>query len=180
MELPLCDMCGERLATVYIQVTGADVHEEKRLCAECAAEHELDLVPFTLEVSPDGEIDISLRAATGTDKAAEPQELPDERCSQCGTTSSDVAATGLVGCPQCYDNLAATVAGLVATVQPGYPGTTPEAQEPQPNFSTLAKLQLQLVEAVANEDYERAARLRDSIRQTQAEGSSVKGQEAGH
>jgi protein arginine kinase activator len=168
MELPLCDVCGERPATVHIQVIGADVHQEMRLCAQCATEYEMDLLPFTLEVSPDGEIDISLRHPQSAPGAKRVRELPNERCAGCGTTSSEVAGTGLVGCPECYDDLPATVAGLVATLQPGYTPAMRPPQELPPILSELARLQLALAEAVADEDYDRAARLRDTIRQTGA------------
>ena len=80
-------------------------------------------------------------------------------------TSGDVASKGLVGCPKCYDNLPQTIARLVATVQPGASAVaTSRGHEPGVRLSSLARLQLELAAAVGNEDYERAARVRDEIR----------------
>jgi protein arginine kinase activator len=163
MERPLCDACGKRPATVYIQVIGPDVQQSQRLCPECATEHEIDALPFTLAISPGGDVDISVRHTDLGADTALPADLPDERCPECGMSSSEVASDGLAGCPECYENLRQTVAGLVATIQPGHPEVPAPAEEPLPELSPLARLQFQLAEAVGDEEYERAAKLRDEI-----------------
>jgi len=87
-----------------------------------------------------------------------------------------VASKGLVGCPKCYDKLPQTVARLVATVQPGVAtAATSRRHEPGLRLSSLARLQLELAEAVGNEDYERAARVRDEIRAWSTHSDTAQG-----
>lgn len=52
-------------------------------------------------------------------------------------------------------------------------GTTPEADKdkPKPKLTKLEQLQQQLLEAIAKEDYEKAARLRDEIQKLEARNS---------
>ena len=89
-------------------------------------------------------------------------------CTQCGQTFADFKNTGLLGCPACYEAFAATVSPTIARSQGGatqHVGRAPARTGAEvPRSALLAKLNRELDEALATEQYERAARLRDRIR----------------
>ncbi len=77
------------------------------------------------------------------------------RCPACGFSIEDYRRTSRLGCPSCYSVFAREFDGMPTTS-----ADTPEGQD----TSTREKLERQLREAVAREDYESAARLRDELK----------------
>ena len=57
------------------------------------------------------------------------------------------------------------------TVPPAAPEPEPETEKPKIRLSKLEQLQQQLLEAIAKEEYEKAAKLRDEIQKLQARNS---------
>ncbi len=75
-------------------------------------------------------------------------------CPVCGFGIEDYRRTGHLGCPDCYSVFA-------QELDPTAEAELEEQEESTPVL--LARLQQELQQAVAREDYERAARLRDQI-----------------
>ena len=99
---------------------------------------------------------------------AEPKKIT--ACPLCGTTLDRIRHSGKFGCSTCYDTFAKML-DLTPYVGKGYDGKsaeppaeqqTPTAQKAQIN--ELDALRAELKQAVAAEDYEKAAVLRDKIR----------------
>jgi len=108
----------------------------------------------------------------------------DEKCDFCGFTQTDFKKTGRFGCSQCYQVFRSGLDNLLEAMHRNtiHQGKVPEhfidstpANEPPLNISELHAL---LDEAVNVEDYEEAARLRDSI--AQLENPSEASEEEGH
>ena len=93
-------------------------------------------------------------------------------CSQCGYDFSRFKETGLLGCPQCYHDFREYLNPMIRRIQGGLnhlgqrPGKNPE----NPEDSRLSELQRQLAQAIDQEEYEKAAGIRDEIRALKGKG----------
>jgi protein arginine kinase activator len=87
------------------------------------------------------------------------------RCPACGFRWSDFERIRRMGCPSCYDAHAREATSAIARAQPGLlhtgrrPATDPDADRAE----RILEARLRLKEALAEEDYETAAVLRDRI-----------------
>src|SRR5690242_16580146 len=155
-----CDACHEREAVVHLtQVTG-DQTTQVHLCEKCAAEKGIEpatalvkspLGGFLAQLSFPGELE-------GTGAAL--------RCPRCGAGLSDFRETGRLGCGECWEVFAAPLTDLVrrlhgATHHMGERYAPPGAGVPREPGLAVERLREALREAVAAEDFEQAARLRD-------------------
>jgi protein arginine kinase activator len=151
-----CDHCANPAVVHHTVITDgktARVH----LCEAHAAE---------LGVSADAHAPIAQLlgqlAQAGASRARGPA------CPHCGHTFNDFKSNGLLGCAGCYEAFAATVAPVIDRAQAGgsrHVGRAPAAAAgARERAEELRKLSRELEQAVAAEQYEQAARLRDRIR----------------
>lgn len=91
-----------------------------------------------------------------------PQFAEVKKCPRCGMTIGELNRGGLVGCAGCYDAFATELEGAFSRVQrgTGHTGKRPGRGK----TGERARLREQLKAAVAAENYEEAARLRDVIK----------------
>lgn len=83
------------------------------------------------------------------------------RCPVCDFSLEAYRRTGRLGCPDCYSVFNSELTGEQATQKS-------QQESPQPEQSPallLKKLEQQLQEAIEKEDYEKAAQLRDRIKE---------------
>ena len=121
----LCQKCKKNEATVYYKENINGHVTEYNLCPECAAELEKNGV-FHLDSRAEdlfGErmFDFSplisgfFGGALGAGKT-------EKRCPVCGSTFADIAKTGHIGCPECYNvfekELSSTVNQLHGAAKP--------------------------------------------------------------
>lgn len=93
-------------------------------------------------------------------------------CPSCGMTEGDFLKRGRLGCPDCWTGLAPILGPLVAKVQQGaeHLGRGPSgARSPEQMRRRLEAARREMEAAVETEDYETAARLRDLIRELEAQ-----------
>jgi protein arginine kinase activator len=93
---------------------------------------------------------------------------PELKCPTCGFTQADFKKTGRLGCAECYATFAEGLEGLLKSMHKGtkHVGKVPQPMQQHKDYAEkLGKLQQQLEKAVANEDFEQAAVLRDEIKQ---------------
>jgi protein arginine kinase activator len=97
--------------------------------------------------------------------------LVDPNCPACGLTYAAFKAEGRFGCAQDYDAFHEVLEPLLERV---HRATEHDGKQPlsRRRAAELEELRERMKRAVANEDYEQAARLRDLIRQKEAEGTS--------
>jgi protein arginine kinase activator len=100
-------------------------------------------------------------AAPGVDTA-------ETECSFCGLTFADFRRTGRLGCPHCYETFGEQLPRLLRRIHGGVKHVGKVYLPPDPTASELEKrlegLRRGLDRAVHDEDFERAAELRDEIR----------------
>lgn len=93
------------------------------------------------------------------------------RCSGCGLTLADFRRMGKLGCSQCYTEFEKELEPLLKRIHRSgeHVGKAPHAardgrREVQ---KQLERLRVRLSEAIKNEEFEEAARIRDEVRELQ-------------
>jgi protein arginine kinase activator len=160
----LCCVCKEKEATVHYTQIAGDKIQKVDLCEECAKTKGMnDPTGFSL-----ADLLLGLGAAQEIEQAAGGVEL---KCPRCGFTQADFKKAGRLGCPDCYQTFGEALGGLLKTMHKGvrHIGKVPEALRQSRDLSDrLRALQEKLAKAVAAEDFEEAAILRDEIKQATA------------
>jgi protein arginine kinase activator len=95
------------------------------------------------------------------------ESAADLQCPQCGFTQADLKKTGRLGCSHCYVTFAEGLGGLLKSMHKGvrHVGKVPAVlREDKGAAERLKGLQKKLEQAIAVENFELAASLRDEIR----------------
>ncbi|MBU6399753.1 MAG: UvrB/UvrC motif-containing protein [Verrucomicrobia bacterium] len=163
----VCEICKKNEAKVHLSnIEGGEVRKVD-LCEACAkAKGVDDAATYSL-----ANLLLGLGVATEPDEpAATGAEL---RCPSCGFTQADFKKMGRLGCPECYGAFAEPLRGLLKTMHKGsrHVGKVPHGFRPAQNLTDRLKgLQKKLDKAVAAEDFEAAATLRDEMKHLKEEG----------
>jgi protein arginine kinase activator len=157
----LCDQCRERDAIVHLTQMVAEAVTQVHLCERCAAERGIETT-VSVPQAPLGDFlqAVQQQAAQMPGDAA--------RCAYCGTSLRDFRASGRLGCAHCYSAFEHSLRELLRRVHGGtrHEGWRYETQDPAlvSRERTLEDLRGRLQRAVADEEFEAAAALRDQIR----------------
>ncbi len=149
----LCEHCHENEATFHrVQVING-ARSEAHLCSECLA-------------SQQGAINIGSMIASLFSPAGHVAPASQLACKRCGTTPARFQQTGRLGCEQCYSDLSAMIEPMLKRVQGRlrHTGRVPEGAKPSEPADPVQELRRLIQDAVAKEDYETAAQLRDEIK----------------
>lgn len=172
-----CDNCNKQ-ATVHLTEIRNGKKIEKHLCEQCAAASEG--VPAAKQHTPINELLTNfVMAHSGLSKDM------GSTCEHCGVTWSEFRQSGLFGCQHDYDVFEKDLAPLLQRAHEGathHVGKSPAratrggeaapaaAAPARPRKAVdLPRLRKELARAVEMEDYERAAKLRDQIREAEGE-----------
>lgn len=167
-----CQLCPATNATVHLTELAADgTRSELHVCRACVVRLGIALDhPPAISVLLTGKQEGEADADAETSSVAVP--VPDQgACPQCGLEFSAYAQNNLFGCSECYEAFAPQVEELVrryhGSVQ--HAGRLPAGGADLPaqahRSATRHALTAELNEAVAREQYERAANLRDQLRE---------------
>ena len=165
----LCDRCKQREAKIYYtEIVGGKRHEQ-HLCEECAAE----LTTF----HKDSSLGSILSGLFGSAMSAS-----NLVCPKCNETYAEFRKTGKLGCNKCYETFGGNIENTIKRIQGAteHTGRRPKryrseaATEDNPaaefmQLSEIDQLNIQLKKAVANDEFETAASLRDRIRALKGE-----------
>ena len=97
-------------------------------------------------------------------------------CPHCGFTQADFKKAGRLGCSDCYKVFAEGLEGLLKTMHKGtrHVGKVPAVyRQSQDLADKLKSLQKKLEKAIASEDFESAASLRDEVKALRAQMSDL-------
>ena len=97
---------------------------------------------------------------------------PAKKCAVCGFSQADFKKTGRLGCSECYVTFAEGLGSLLKAMHKGteHVGKLPErAQRTMALNQRMHALAENLQKAVADENYETAASLRDQIKRIEAD-----------
>jgi protein arginine kinase activator len=160
-----CDACGLRDALIHVRQMQKNGFQELHLCEECAQER-----GFIRE--EDAEISVGDLLAGLLDGAqAQGETASSAACPRCGLAAAEFRKRGRAGCADCYEAFGADLRRILAQMapRPRHAGKLPrELAMPAEDAADREELAAELRAAVEGEDYERAARLRDRIRNLDA------------
>jgi protein arginine kinase activator len=162
----LCDVCKCNDATVFLtQILEGKMHKVN-LCEACSKEKGVqDPTSFAL-----ADLLLGIGAAEEIEKGATAR-----KCAVCGFSQADFKKTGRLGCSECYVIFAEGLCSLLKAMHKGteHVGKSPErAQRTIALSQQMRSLTENLRKAVAAENYETAASLRDQIKQLENELSN--------
>jgi protein arginine kinase activator len=159
----LCDVCKCNDATVFLTQIQEGKMMKVNLCEACSREKGVeDPKSFAL-----ADLLLGIGASEEIEKGASTQ-----KCPVCGFTQADFKKTGRLGCSSCYDTFGEGLGSLLKAMHKGteHVGKIPErAQRVLKLNDRMRTLNESLQKAVAEENYESAASLRDQIKQLEDE-----------
>lgn len=180
----LCDKCKKKDATFFYNESVNGQKKSLALCSDCASEAEksgeigaLDF-PKKTYFDPFEDMNSIFGSLFGTPQYQKKSIGEVKRCTLCGAEFRELVAEGKVGCPECYkvfaDELSHTIAKIHGTT--AHNGSSPARfEEGRERKLKIKTLEAELKKAVAEEEYERAAQLRDELRalKEEKEGESL-------
>lgn len=163
----LCQHCQKNEATTHVKTMINGDYAEYRLCADCARELGYD------SMFPDFTADFGGLLGSFL-SAALPARSGATHCKLCGSTMNDIKRTGKVGCSECYETFFGELMPTIRNVHGNteHIGKRPvieyekvEEDKPADHGDSLASLKVELKQAIEDENFERAAELRDKIKE---------------
>lgn len=156
----LCESCHQQPATVHLTTIVGGEKTEQHLCAACCQKHKQAMAVAGMN---------SLLASLlqGTAQTTTASTL---RCGNCGQTYEQFRKTGTLGCAQCYEEFRTQLKPMLERIhgRVQHAGRVPkQADEVNRARLRMEELRREMERAVASEDFERAAKLRDEIRAMQ-------------
>jgi protein arginine kinase activator len=168
----LCEECKKRPATVHFAKIVNGEKTEKHLCEQCAKSTSDMFFDFSFE--PSFSINHLLSGLLGSSKNTSPGlELPGTaKCSFCGMTLNEFSRDGKLGCGRCYDVFETQINPLLKRIHGSsfHTGKVPRRTGGELRLKRqIDELKAQLAEAVKKEEYEKAAHLRDKIKELEGQ-----------
>ena len=168
----LCQSCKERPANVHVTRIVNGVRTELHLCQQCAAERG-ELQVFTMPKFGFSNLVAGLLQSGGSGVC--PVSVPAStrrRCSTCGLEYAQFTSTGFLGCSDCYQQFEPMLRPIIGQIH-GHTRHTGKAPVRSGNAirfrRELESLRADLKRLIELEEYEQAAKVRDRIRQLEAE-----------
>jgi len=161
-----CEVAScENEATVHLTEIRDGKKHEMHLCERCAAEKGLPgKSHFSISDLLAG---IASQAQTATQQPRS-RKGKESSCPVCTTTISQFQSSGRFGCPECYTTFREDVQGLVEKIHDSsqHIGKVPKRVSSEISLQKdIRQLQVELKRSIKREDYEKAAAIRDQIRQ---------------
>ena len=159
-----CQKCGANNANTHVKTIINGEFREYDLCSECA--HKMGYTNVFAEMENDFS---GLLGSFFTNVL--PARTQATRCEFCGSTYSEIAKTGHVGCAKCYELFAdrlypsiRRIHGNTTHCGKNSPSAKAEKAKPEPTKEDkISQLKTELDKAVEQQNFERAAELRDQI-----------------
>ena len=149
----LCEKCGMNLASLHLTQNINGKKTEMHVCQSCAAQM--------------GYLGANTIFATDFFNLLTPNIAGHSRCPGCGETYEEYKATKRIGCEKCYTHFASFLEPVLKKVHGGavHMGKLPKKAGSELRIKRESeRLRRQLQEAIINEEFEKAAALRDEIR----------------
>ena len=163
----LCEECKTNEASYTISVMVGGEITTRHLCGDCMAKMNMDIASGNIKSL----LSTILSAITGDTAPGSAEK--EVTCPRCGMTLSVFTRTGHLGCPKCYEAFREQLQPMLLQIhgRVQHAGRQPlSTAEEQRKRSATEQLQRQMEQAVALEDFETAAKLRDQIRALSVSG----------
>ena len=153
----LCENCGKNTATTFIKKVINGISTERHLCAACAKEYSFS--PFNNSFA-------GLLSSMFNEYSA--REVS-KKCDCCGLTFDDIARNGKVGCGACYEKFAEELLPYLKRLHGNvkHIGKVPNASPLaiSTDADRINALRSELNTLIKNEEFEKAAKVRDQIKE---------------
>jgi protein arginine kinase activator len=169
----LCQNCHKNPAEVHLTEIQDQRMSEVHLCRACAQDRGLTAVPTT-----EGKFSIADLLAGMVDKMSttEEERVGPVQCPRCGMHYSAFKETGRLGCGDCYIAFSSKLKPLLRRIHGStrHVGKVPSRDGTSfQSVRQLQRLQEDLERAVEREEFERAAELRDRIKELERESGAT-------
>lgn len=157
-----CQICDEKAASVHVQQIVGNEVVELHICQDCAQKRGITDGGGRIELS----LSQLLTGLVSTQKSARSEKTAD-KCPSCGLTLVEFRKDGRLGCPECYTTFKREIEVFLqnTTGATRHKGKYPARLKAYKSLLIDRELlKDRLKEAVSNEDYEKAAIIRDKIR----------------
>ncbi len=162
----LCQHCSKNTANTHIKTIVNGEFREYMLCSECAKKLGYMSPIDSFESGLDNFFGSFFRSSEN-EIMAEP-----ERCDKCGTSFAEITKTGKIGCANCYSKF---YERMKPSIQRIHGNTRHVGKTPLIDGSKIciiekinkAKKELQL--AINKQEFEKAAKIRDEIKELEKE-----------
>ena len=167
-----CQFCSQS-ATVHLTDILHKKKREMHLCEACAQKHQLLSLEPKQELNIPALLQFLIQQTLGM-VASNSSSTSEVTCSECGMAYAQFRAQGRLGCPHDYEAFKESLIPLLERIhrQTLHVGKIPSRVRRLRREAEMLTLKQQLREAVAEERYEEAARLRDLIRTEEAADES--------
>lgn len=163
----ICNQCNERPASVSVKQKRNEQLIERHLCYVCAAEsHNLNLA---FEHDP-----LAIHQLLSNWFPLQPPSISTVQkevlvCSTCGFTFNNFLKLGKFGCANCYETFELNLEDIFKRLHNGnkeHAGKIPDSYGSRLKIKKeIEELRKQLKISIETEEFEKAARLRDEIRE---------------
>lgn len=167
----LCQNCGKYEATTHVKRIINGETAEAHLCGDCA--HALGYTDVF------GGFSTSFSDLLGSffgEPSVSALSSRTVRCEKCGNTFNDIVNSGKIGCADCYrtfyDKLLPSLQRIHGKTR--HEGKIPKAVKADENSTEnkITRLESELKDAVDRQDFEKAAKLRDEIKELKGDGKN--------
>ena len=176
----LCDNCGKREANVRYSENINGRKKELNLCEECSHKLGIDQMDFSMPIDFSNFFEGFMDNFGSNEFIPMLSDLKTLKCNSCGYTFDDIANTGRLGCKDCYDVFQDRLDPIIKRVQGSNKhvgrigkiidskidnkNTGNKEEKVKQPISEKEKLEYELKEAIKEERYEDAAKIRDEIK----------------
>ena len=173
----ICNKCGKNNAEFYYKQTVNGQTQEYALCSHCVEElrknGELNIkLPFLFEDYGTGFINdgmYGINDLIGFPFASKKKHIAEKKkCTLCASTFDELVKQGKVGCAKCYEVFAEELEKSIENIhgKARYTGKRNKkySTDTETKEDEVSVLEKELAEAITNQEFEKAAVIRDKIR----------------
>ena len=162
-----CDVCAKKKATVHLTEIVDEQMSEMHLCEDCARAKSSQMEQQF------GLADLLAGLGDFSKQMKDPEKV-NLNCSNCAMSYDDFRKFGRLGCSKCYDSFKTHLSTLLKKIHGSnqHFGKSPVKipQEERKKIEHLQDYKNQLMHAIQVEDFEKAAQLRDKIKDVEEKG----------
>ena len=166
-----CDVCGKKEATVHLTEIINDKVTKLHICEQCAKEK-------GAEMEEHFGLNDLLAGLTDLGSGIETELVGAVKCPSCGFTYADFKKMGRLGCSECYEVFKKQLEPLLKKIHGAnrHIGKVPlRAGKTAQDTQTLHQMKIQLDKAIQAEEFEKAASLRDKLKELEDKGKGAPG-----
>jgi protein arginine kinase activator len=166
----LCQLCNKRPANVHMTKIVNGIKSEFHICEQCAKENEGLGINSGIQAfeTPFSFSNILAGLMEFTGSAVPYTTQKHLECSDCGLDYEDFKKSGKFGCSKCYESFGDRIVPIIKRIHGNvqHTGKVPQRTGGLIRIKRdIERLKYELKSAIENEEYEKAAQLRDRIKE---------------